>query len=492
MGKLYVIGVGGTGSRVMHSLLMLLASGIKINASEIVPLIIDTDDNNGNLDEFKKLSACYTDIHNRITQTGNEQFFGAKVKEVENLSISGSQFFKLSSLINYNGITDPKTKGFIDLLFSQENLDMPLDKGFIGNPNIGTIVLNYIINNSDEFKQFTQGFAEGDRIFIISSIFGGTGAAGFPLLVNNLRHNNRIDNASIINDAIIGAISILPYFTVANNNNNNNNSNNANDDNNYEVDSNTFMLKSKTALSYYDKYVTNDVNALYYIGDYKSSSYPNKTGGSEQKNPSCFIEVASALSVIDFMDYEKDATDKTLLSNVQKFFEFGIEEDQDTIGFNLLHNETNFTKPLISQQFFRQYYKGYLEKSLNTNLKWLTDIGVTSDFLNNDLAKSLNKFFNFYDTWLSDLNNVDHARKFIPFKEITVSENNLLSNINGKEPNRTKGTLGFGANKIPEIIMNDFFNDTNTNSLSGNTEQKFMDVINKGIQKIYNNHFNNN
>ena len=44
MSKLYVFGIGGTGSRVLKSLTMLLASGVKCNADTIVPIIIDPDD----------------------------------------------------------------------------------------------------------------------------------------------------------------------------------------------------------------------------------------------------------------------------------------------------------------------------------------------------------------------------------------------------------------------------------------------------------------
>ena len=43
MSKLYVFGIGGTGSRVLRSFTMMLAAGVKIGANEIVPIIIDPD-----------------------------------------------------------------------------------------------------------------------------------------------------------------------------------------------------------------------------------------------------------------------------------------------------------------------------------------------------------------------------------------------------------------------------------------------------------------
>ena len=49
MGKLFLFGIGGTVSRVLRSLTMLLASGVKIDADEIVPIIIDADHANKDL-----------------------------------------------------------------------------------------------------------------------------------------------------------------------------------------------------------------------------------------------------------------------------------------------------------------------------------------------------------------------------------------------------------------------------------------------------------
>ena len=49
MSKIFVFGIGGTGSRVLRSLTMMLATGIKFGADEIVPIIIDPDAANADL-----------------------------------------------------------------------------------------------------------------------------------------------------------------------------------------------------------------------------------------------------------------------------------------------------------------------------------------------------------------------------------------------------------------------------------------------------------
>jgi hypothetical protein len=61
---------------------------------------------------------------------------------------------------------------------------MRLSWGCVGNPSIGAIVLNQMLEG-DIYKSLN--ISSKDGVFIISSIFGGTGAAGFPLLVNKIR-----------------------------------------------------------------------------------------------------------------------------------------------------------------------------------------------------------------------------------------------------------------------------------------------------------------
>ena len=53
MAKLYVFGIGGTGSRVIKALTMLLASGVKLNNGfdTVIPIIIDPDTANGDLNK---------------------------------------------------------------------------------------------------------------------------------------------------------------------------------------------------------------------------------------------------------------------------------------------------------------------------------------------------------------------------------------------------------------------------------------------------------
>lgn len=68
MSKLYVFAIGGSGSRVLRSLTMLLASGVE-SQSDIIPMIIDPDTSNGDLERTVSLLRLYQSIHNDLSFT---------------------------------------------------------------------------------------------------------------------------------------------------------------------------------------------------------------------------------------------------------------------------------------------------------------------------------------------------------------------------------------------------------------------------------------
>ena len=276
MAKLYIFGIGGTGARVLRSLTMMLASGVQLGQDEIVPIFIDPDESNADLSRTVDLMNLYSRIRQNLTfaSSNNNKFFRTsinqelpgfrlQIKDTDDKSFQ--KFMDVSTMSREN-------QAMVKLLFSEKNLKSKMDVGFKGNPNIGSVVLNQIVN-SDDFDTFANGFSAGDKIFVISSIFGGTGASGFPLLLKTLRTGNSFPNFQTINDAEIGAVTILPYFKLK-----------PSDES--EIDSSTFISKTKSALAYYEDNISknNQINALYYLGDDVQNIYENYEGGVEQKN----------------------------------------------------------------------------------------------------------------------------------------------------------------------------------------------------------------
>src|SRR5690606_35969734 len=154
----------------------------------------------------------------------------------------------------------------------------------------------------------------------ISSIFGGTGAAGFPLLLKNIRSaSHSLNNHALLRSAPVGAVSVLPYFGVKK-------------DEDSDIEKSTFISKTNAALRYYEYGVNDSVNSMYYLGDKLVKDYDNHEGSVAQQNDAHFIELASALAILDFAN-------ETNVS-INKVKEFGVANQAQTLTFNDLENVT--------------------------------------------------------------------------------------------------------------------------------------------------------
>ena len=287
MSRLYVFAIGGSGSRVLRSLTMLLANGVD-SKSEIIPMIIDPDYSNGDLIRTVDLMRLYEQIHSQLsfTNSTSNKFFKTRVKAFDEgdylLPLVGTAGITFENYLDLNTMSK-ENQALMKMLFSNANLSSDMNVGFKGNPNIGSVVLNQF-TQSTVFKSFETNFVQGDRVFIVSSIFGGTGASGFPLLLKTLRTSSN----SALSEAPIGAVSLLPYFNLK-----------VNEESSIKADS--FITKTKAALNYYEKNVTgnNTLNDMYYLGDdFSSEGYENCDGGGGQQNKAHIIELLAALSII--------------------------------------------------------------------------------------------------------------------------------------------------------------------------------------------------
>ena len=88
MDKLFIFAIGGTGSRVLKALTHLLAAGVDIEAQTVVPIIIDTDANGGNMAETIDLLNRYRAIRSHLadTDTANTTFFKTRIATLGELA----------------------------------------------------------------------------------------------------------------------------------------------------------------------------------------------------------------------------------------------------------------------------------------------------------------------------------------------------------------------------------------------------------------------
>lgn len=389
MAKLYIFGIGGTGARVLRSLTMMLASGVQLGQDEIVPVFIDPDESNADLSRTVDLMNLYNRIHQELTfaSSNNNKFFRTTIAEElpgfrlqirDTDDKSFQRFMDVSTMSREN-------QALVKLLFSEKNLKSKMDVGFKGNPNIGSVVLNQIVNSND-FDTFANGFSAGDKIFIISSIFGGTGASGFPLLLKTLRTGDSFPNFQAINDAEIGAVTILPYFKLK-----------PSDES--EIDSSTFISKTKSALAYYEDNISknNQINALYYLGDDVQNTYENNEGGVDQKNDAHLIEFLAATAIVDF-------SNGTYPTTVNK--ELGIKGEGDAVSFTSFYaNITDMVRCPMTQfvlmaNCFKDNWNTISTNDLAANGKVS---GFNEDLYRSQFVGLLKDFQNNFLTWLAEM-----------------------------------------------------------------------------------------
>jgi hypothetical protein len=478
MSKLYIFGIGGTGSRVLKSLTLLMAAGVKVNADEIVPIIIDPDHSAADLTRTVKLMQDYNKVYDRIEHDSSRSntFFSTKINmniipsmrlPLDNtLDVDFKEYIGLPLMKDENG--NPNANyALASMLFSNKNLDARMDVGFKGNPNIGSVVLNQFAL-SQEFIDFAASFKQGDRIFIISSIFGGTGASGFPLLMKKIRAiKDDISGNNNVRNAPVGAVTVLPYFDVK-------------PAAESEINSSTFISKTKAALSYYDRNMK-EANVLYYIGDKISKQYANSEGGTTQRNDAHFIELAAALAIIDFTaqpDGNFVTRNGEPASTVYK--EFGIkDETTGQITFGNLDARTNnkIKKPLTAFTLFCKYLNEQIWNSYNVQ-PWAKDHKFDENFLNSSFFQSeLSDIKRSYLEWLAEMGS--NYRSFTPF-ELSEKKDDLYSLIKGEKP-----AGGLFVGKSNYALFDDKLNDKqNRVKKDAKKEHIFLELFYSAIEEL--------
>ena len=386
---------------------------------------------------------------------------------------------KFKDYIDFGEMEKP-TKALAEILFSGESinkrgdtaplLEVEMDIGFVGNPNIGSVVLNQF-KDSDEFIEFASNFDENDRVFIISSIFGGTGAAGFPVILKNIRdamNNKKIQGKGFLKNAKIGALTVLPYFNIEK-------------DEDSPIQKSDFIAKTKSALHYYKNNVTgnNSVNALYYISDnYSGKPYKNDPGENGQQNDAHFIELASALAVIDFLelrDENLDSVDGRATHPIYK--EFGIKRDASEIKFSDFEDQTQRKLSLRLSQLV--LFKKYLDERLALSIEkepWSTrPPALDKQFLDDSFYRTnIEEFMTSFNEWLKEMS--ENRRSFAPF--------NLDSSLEALIKDKTVPSGFFSRSKIDYAFYDSQLSLHSKGKSYRSARQKFVNLFFEATEKI--------
>jgi len=447
----YVFSVGGTGARCLESLIYLCAMGIHLD-QPLFPIFVDPDQSNGNITRTIKLIQKYKLIREHLPRPSKDYLFNTEIiySDKEN---SPNTTVKIPNLYNPNSGLDPaqnKLSHFIeyetklqgtdykflaDLLFSKEELNMDMSAGYRGIPSIGSILMTDIQNQA--FWTELRGRLEEDtasRVFIFASLFGGTGASGYPVI------SKLIKNASPTTK--VGGVLMLPYFKLK-------------DPENLQKyqeslkkekimpNSKSFMINAKTACEFY-KNNYSQIDSNYFLGDdfEHCKQYENYAiGSAEQKNDAHMLELMAAYAAIDFFHRES--------GNFKPFYVIQVknpDKNADITDVDLGRQDGVIANYML--QFIRPLQRAVNElfelidkdnAKLLDKIAWLRDLKIDDkkvrarDIIDKKTElSSLKELMDSFQEWIYQNHN-NYAKLNILDYELKLD--NLLTN----NPNKYKG-----------------------------------------------------
>lgn len=307
-----LIGIGGTGAKVVESALALFASGL--GPRHVHVGLIDQDRANGNinrtqtrlknLQRFQKLwggrSASSLDWSGGPGRVSLGSVQISELFEDHALWFPEGDELTLANIIGRD--LDSQQRDLFDLLFmpGEQEQDLQLGEGYRGRAHVGaTALIAAMLNDENELIDRLRTLMESAdrepvRIFLVGSAFGGTGAAGFPTLAREL-HRIRTDPEFTNRGGVsIGGALMLPYFGFAR----------PDKDGQPVVTTDELLPKARLALEYYGRlFETEETFDRFYVmgwDPFFNLGY-HEAGNFEQRNPPLLPELLAATAAVDFL-----------------------------------------------------------------------------------------------------------------------------------------------------------------------------------------------
>ena len=321
-----LVGVGGTGAKIVEAALFLIAAGV-CGPEPIDVGLVDQDNNNGNTARTRQLLDSVRTLRrdfeppsgNRLDWTsaldkGGTAFLSTPVRplfgDTAHWRPANADAGDLSQILRADTMGADE-RALFDLLFRGEGAasadaeqTMDLSEGYRGRAHVGAAALLAALHYDspafhDRMADLMRASMKGDevRIVLVGSIFGGTGAAGFPTIARTLDALRRGGREHGIDPAKVhlGGVLMLPYFgfrdpasTQAN-----------------VVRAADLLPQSRVALAYYERLFEQErvFDRLYVAGWNRLSDLAyHQSGRDGQRNPALAPELIGALGAMDFLN----------------------------------------------------------------------------------------------------------------------------------------------------------------------------------------------
>lgn len=409
--------LGGTGARCGEIFIHMCANGY-FNGEKVNILYIDSDSDNGNAKSMRSLYDIYCKCRKQYRIEGSPVplFFKPEIELRYINPVMGLEYFRdLVSQSQTESEDIRATYALMRALYSDEEVNMKISDGFFARPNVGAAVF---AANMEQIMGVLLRRLENDRkelkkikIFMVGSIFGGTGASSFPTISRHLKTKlyGESTDKKIGDKLKIGGCMLLPYFSFSRGN--------INKDMGIEIDAERFSAKTEAAIKYYKQVEKESdqkvFDALYIIGhDGHNIRGEYETAGSRQKNLPHIVEFYAAMSAVTFYE-DNDMNEGKYFGIIpsDKIDWYGMyKSSQCYFSFLIMMRFALTMKSLVLEELFKLENGQWTLRSTARDIPWYHDFisgrEQPEDFDMGSLDEKFSAISDYcskYITWFSEL-----------------------------------------------------------------------------------------
>ncbi|WP_198374021.1 tubulin-like doman-containing protein [Neoroseomonas rubea] len=306
----FLLGIGGTGAKCVEAFARLSFCGLGPDEAWIG--LLDQDRSNGNAGRAVRVLEDMNEVRRALrTQGANDlgpcKLLGTHVEKPKAgwaWAPEEKSSTTLERSIAYGGLPWQQA-ALADVLFSAEERRLQLDEGFRQRPALGAaLTLQGVTANSPVWHDLlgalqSGGQGEEVRVLIAASVFGGTGASGFPTVARLLR--KAIKDRGLSGQVKLAGVLMLPYFAFP--------TPPPGEGPAIRPDSSVFLMQARGALEYYATLFSKEqvFDTLYLLGSdplVQFNAYSD--GGTNQANPPLLPEFVGGLAALDFLAARSD------------------------------------------------------------------------------------------------------------------------------------------------------------------------------------------
>ena len=311
--KQYLLAVGGTGNKILEGVVWAAAAGALDASEELRMLSVDVDASCGNTTRAMQACAHYEATRQLLSSL---PYAYRGFRTPLRLRQWNMDMSRRSQSVRSQTESLRQGRLLARTLFTSAEAALQYSEGFRGHPDLGVLFFSDLVARLEEnaaqgkadelmelLEEIRAALESGERVKVLlcGSIFGGTGAAGIPVLSRTLRERF----APWRDQLEMGAALMLPYYHVP--------PAEAGEEE-ITVTSDQFLVKAKTALSYYGmegliRQGLSDKRGLYdavFLLGMPQSHFVTagnySTGSQSQRNDAHLLEWLAARCIQRFLD----------------------------------------------------------------------------------------------------------------------------------------------------------------------------------------------